>query len=57
MPDSYDRDDEITRSTSGDLTARAVNAGVLSAIARVPIKQRTMVLDACVSLAIQMTEK
>jgi hypothetical protein len=39
------------------LTARAVNAGVLSAIARVPLKQRPMVLDACISMAIQMTEK
>jgi hypothetical protein len=39
------------------LTARAVNAGILSAIARVPIKQRAMVLEACVSMGIQMTEK
>lgn len=39
------------------LTARAVNAGILSAIARVPIKQRAMVLEACISMGIQMTEK
>ena len=39
------------------LTARAVNAGILSALARVPIKQRAMVLEACVSMGIQMTEK
>jgi hypothetical protein len=38
------------------LTARAVNAAVLTAIARVPLKQRAAVLSACVSMGIQMTE-
>ena len=38
------------------LTARAVNAAILSAIARVPLKQRAVVLEACVSMGIQMTE-
>ncbi|PSJ56995.1 DUF6931 family protein [Kumtagia ephedrae] len=38
------------------LTARAVNAAVLSAVARVPLKQRAAVLSACVSMGIQMTE-
>jgi hypothetical protein len=38
------------------LTARAVNAAVLSALARVPLKQRAAVLSACVSMGIQMTE-
>lgn len=38
------------------LTARGVNAGVLSAIARVPLKQRAAVLSACVSMGIHLTE-
>jgi hypothetical protein len=38
------------------LTARAVNAGVLGAIARVPLKQRAAVLGGCVTMGIQMTE-
>lgn len=38
------------------LTARAVNAGILSAVARVPIKQRAAVLSGCVSMGIKMTE-
>lgn len=38
------------------LTARAVNAAVLSALARVPLKQRAAVLSACVSMGIKMTE-
>jgi hypothetical protein len=38
------------------LTARAVNAGVLSAVARVALKQRAAVLSACVSMGIQLTE-
>lgn len=38
------------------LTARAINAAVLSAVARVPPKQRAAVLSACVTMGIQMTE-
>jgi hypothetical protein len=38
------------------LTARAVNAGVLSAIARVAIRQRAAVLGACIAMGIRMTE-
>lgn len=38
------------------LTARAVNAGILSALARVPVKQRGQVLSACVAMGISLTE-
>lgn len=38
------------------LTPRAVNAGILSAVARVPIKQRAAVISACVSMGVTMTE-
>lgn len=38
------------------LTARAVNAGVLSALARVAIKQRAAILSACVAMGARLTE-
>jgi hypothetical protein len=38
------------------LTARAVNAGVLSALARVALKQRAAVLSACVAMGARLTE-
>ena len=38
------------------LTARGVNAGILSALARVPPKQRAATLSSCVAMGISLTE-
>ncbi len=38
------------------LTARAVNAGILGALARIPARERLQTLQSCVSMGIGLTE-